>query len=607
LSRVTDFDEVYTGARDRLLLQLYAYCGNADAADDALNEAFINASHHWHRVNSSDTVEGWLRGRAVRRLDGRVRALPQRRAGEPSRANARLLAVLGALDPTTRRLLIVRRLGDLDMSTAAREVGLTDGAAEQALARATLALHGNGIDTTPAGLHAGLHALREDLTGVHAVPARGLRRAGARRRYAAGGLVAVLVVGVAAGSGALAAASHPVTSPPTSTPTPSTGPTTSPPPTMPPPHLDESALLSAEQISHADAHADWRVVPSRTPPETSVYGECVQAADNPPPNGSWIRDFTTGTVPKRSRLRQVVQLAPSLIEANRAYRQIVSGFGLCEGRQLADFARVRPLGDRSQLIRLLQPNRAGSSVENVLVSVSGPAVVFLSVRSPAGVSAALSLAQLTAVAGQAVDRVCTEAGGGCSFPPYKVTDARPLEDVTAGGFLSVADLPFVPHVTQPWAGTDPARVSDNPSATACDQTAFADNGGTDVTSRSYVIPAARGLPTLFGLTETRATFSSGADAKAFVADVAQHVASCHRRQVTLSVVRSTSFTVRRTTGEVWQVQQRVSKRKTVTFRVALVRLGATVAEVTFTPVGAYDVSQPQFLALAQRAAVRLGQ
>lgn len=605
MSRVSDFDDLYASSRDRLLLQLYAYCGNADAAADALNEAFITASHHWHRVHSLEGIEGWLRQRAVRRLDGRVRALPQRRAAALSRSNAQLLAALGALDLASRRLLIVRRLGGLDLATAAREVGLTDGAAEQALARATSTLHSNGVDTTPAGLQAGLTGLRDDLGAVEPASARSLRRAGTLRRYAAGGIVALVVVAVATGAGTLAAsrpfASAPAKDPPARTTTPP-GPTV----TTPPPKLDDGHLLTAAQVAQVDVDAVWQVVPTRpAPPSISVYGDCVQAVDNPPPNSSWIRDFTTGTVPDRSRVRQVLQLAPTDVEARRAYRQIIAGYGLCEGHQLVDYARVRPLGEGAEFVRLLEPQRAGSMVENVVISQSGPVVSVVYVTSPAGTASALSPGQVVRLAGAAVNRVCSEVGGGCAFPPYTVTSGRPPADTTAPGFLSVVDLPSVPRVTQPWVGTDPAPVEGNPSATACDETGFVDSGGTDVKSRSLVIPGASALPTLFGLTETRATFARAELARSFVAHVTEHVQSCHKRQVTLSVVQSSSFDGHHSHGQVWQLRQKVSKQKVVTFRVALVRRGSTVAEVTFTPVGRYDVAQPVFLALAKRAAVRL--
>jgi DNA-directed RNA polymerase specialized sigma24 family protein len=611
LSRVTDFDDVYVASRDRLLLQLYAYCGDADAAADALNEAFINASQHWHRVAALDSVDGWLRRRAVRRLDDRVRTGAAGRGGQPNRPNARMLAALAALDRTSRRLLIVRRLDDVPLPAAAREVGLTPGAAEQALARATTVLHGRGVDTTPAGFRSELVRLGDDLGGVQAVPARKLLRAGTRRRRAAAGLVAVVVVAVAATAGA-AAVSRPGSSTPgvghvTTTP-PTTQPTSTP-PTVPSPELGQSSLLTASQVTIVDAEptARWHVLPPGAAPiDTSVYGDCVQAAVNPPPASSWVRDFLTGSPPGRTRLRQVLQLAPSDIEATRAYQQIVAGFGLCGGHQLLDYSRVGRLGERSQAIRLLRPGIGGSVVENVVVSQSGPAVTVLFASGPAGRPSALSPPEMVKLAGAAINRVCSETASGCAFPPYPIVSQRPPTDATAGTFLSVVDLPLVSGVTQPWVGTAASRVSDNPSATACDQTRFAGNGGTRVVARSYVIPHSPRALTLLGLTETQATFGSNGTARQFVADVARRVASCHIRQVTLRVSQSTALSVNGASGWVWQVRQQVSRQQMSTFRVALVRVGNTVAEVTFTPVGRYDVPPDAFAALAHRAALRLG-
>jgi len=333
----------------------------------------------------------------------------------------------------------------------------------------------------------------------------------------------------------------------------------------------------------------------------SVYGECVQAADNPPPATSWVRNFAGGG----NRLRQVLQLAPSTIEAIRSYRQVLAGFALCRGHQLLDFSRVGLLGERSHLVRLLQPHPGGSVVENVVISQSGSAVSFVSVVSAPGAPAALNPTQTLRLAGWAVNRMCSETASGCAFPPYPVTEQRPPPDATAHRFLSVVDLPLVPGVARPWVGTDPSQVRANPSATACDRTRFTGPDVSRISARSYVIPHVRGLPTLFGLTETRGSFPDEETAQAFVTGVARDVASCHQRQVTLSVVRSTSFASLRTSGWVWEVRQRVSKQKVLRFRIGLVRFGAAVAEVTFTPAGAYDVSQPEFIALAKRAAVRL--
>ena len=43
------------------------------------------------------------------------------------------------------------------------------------------------------------------------------------------------------------------------------------------------------------------------------------------------------------------------------------------------------------------------------------------------------------------------------------------------------------------------------------------------------------------------------------------------------------------------------------YRVCLLRVGDTVAEVTFTPSDAYDVDHASYVRLAQRAGQRLSQ
>lgn len=595
---------MYADSRARLLLQLYAYCGDAQAAAGAVDGAFVAAIRHWHRLGDLDTLDPWLRERAVRRLDGRSRVERARPASRPSTQNTRLLAALGALDGRSRRLVIIRRLGDVDLPTAAREVGLTDGAAEQSLARSASALHGAGVDVTPAGLQAGLSTLSDDLGGLPPRPARALRRAGSRRRYAVTALVAGVVAAVAAAAGAFSAsrplATQPATTPPTST---SPAPTT---PTPSAPRFDAAYLLTADQLSSAGASDGWRARPATPPPtSTSVYGECLQAAVNPPPRAVWVRDFTTDPGSPRGRLRQVLQLAPSGAEATRAFRQIITGFSLCEGHQLVDYSRVLVIGDRASLIRLRIPEPGGTRLASVVVAESGAAVTVLLAQSPPGKPGAFGPTQLLRLAGTAVDAVCSESGGGCASPPYTISRRPPPHDETAHGFLSVVDLPVVPRITSPWIGTEPRPVSGNPSATACDQADFDGGGAGAVSSRSYVIPQTPELPTLLGLSETMGRFPNSLRAVRFLRDVTRAVGSCHKRQVTLSVLRSASFSSDRTSGRVWELRQKVSKTRALTFRVALVRFGATVAEVTFTPADGYDVTPGEFVALASRAATRL--
>ena len=58
-------------------------------------------------------------------------------------------------------------------------------------------------------------------------------------------------------------------------------------------------------------------------------------------------------------------------------------------------------------------------------------------------------------------------------------------------------------------------------------------------------------------------------------------------------------------GTVWRVGFELDGGQKVYYRTAIVRRGADVAQVTFTPAGQYDISQEQFRAIAQRAATRL--
>ncbi len=55
----------------------------------------------------------------------------------------------------------------------------------------------------------------------------------------------------------------------------------------------------------------------------------------------------------------------------------------------------------------------------------------------------------------------------------------------------------------------------------------------------------------------------------------------------------------------WRVSVEVTKGNRAYYRMSLIRRGADVAQVTFTPAGTYDISQKTFKAMAVRAATRL--
>src|SRR4051794_403890 len=55
-----DFDAWYAEVRPRLGAALASWCGDADVAADALDEAFVRAVERWDRVSHLDVPAGWV-------------------------------------------------------------------------------------------------------------------------------------------------------------------------------------------------------------------------------------------------------------------------------------------------------------------------------------------------------------------------------------------------------------------------------------------------------------------------------------------------------------------------------------------------------------------
>ena len=113
------------------------------------------------------------------------------------------------------------------------------------------------------------------------------------------------------------------------------------------------------------------------------------------------------------------------------------------------------------------------------------------------------------------------------------------------------------------------------------------------------------LPEEFGVAETTARFSSEKKAKAFTDRLAGRIDGCSDDVLNATVDQRRKVKLPEASGVVWRVGFEVAGDEQVTFRTAIVRRGADVAQVTFTPSGKYDISQAEFTAIARRAATRL--
>lgn len=81
-------EELFRVEYVRLVRALTVSAGDADAAADAVQDAFVQANRHWARISRYDDPTAWLRRVAVNRITNQGRSRQRRRAALP-----RLLAI----------------------------------------------------------------------------------------------------------------------------------------------------------------------------------------------------------------------------------------------------------------------------------------------------------------------------------------------------------------------------------------------------------------------------------------------------------------------------------------------------------------------------------
>ncbi|MER7440624.1 SigE family RNA polymerase sigma factor [Micromonospora avicenniae] len=130
----------YLSARLPALHRLaYSLCGNADQADDLVQEAATRLFERWSRASRADDVDAYVRAIVVRLfLDGRRRgwwrirlfaAPPDVRRSEDRGVEERtvLRDALAQVPPRQRAVLVLRFLYDLPVDEVARSLGCSAG------------------------------------------------------------------------------------------------------------------------------------------------------------------------------------------------------------------------------------------------------------------------------------------------------------------------------------------------------------------------------------------------------------------------------------------------------------------------------------------------
>jgi len=301
-----------------------------------------------------------------------------------------------------------------------------------------------------------------------------------------------------------------------------------------------------------------------------------------------------------------VEVGPTAAHAETAYRSLVYSYSLCAGRQLAEFSLLQGVGDGARLVTLRSVVRGEVQSRQVAIARTGTVVTAWVVD--AADAHPVRRKALTSVLADSVDMLCKAADGACTERPQAVVQHPPPPIGTAAGFLATIDLPVLDGIDAPWAGTEPGRVRHNPAATDCDQADFAAAGAAEVRARTFVVPGANGLGSVFGVSQTIGRFDDLREAARFERRVGRTVERCEDRQSSASVTPIDRFTgSSRLAGSVWGVELTTAEHRTVEFQVALVRVGDLVTQITFTPAGGHDLTPRQFLDLAVRAGQRLAQ
>jgi hypothetical protein len=391
-----------------------------------------------------------------------------------------------------------------------------------------------------------------------------------------------------------------------------TGP--SPHPTKPPPPPDPltpEALLAVPQVTAAIPGTWTEGTTSTNTAGNGIVFACQggRYADMHG-IGALVRTFT-GTAPKVGPVTagQSAEASADANAAERTYDTTLAWYAGCLSPrvQLLSTHRVQGVGDEATLLVLRSWN---DPVTTQVVGVARTGVLTTTVvNTVTGITDPDAQPDLQPSAGllaTAVTGLCAlPDAGACSTPP-KLKDVSPVPVGKHPSMLIEADLPPVPTIDQPWAGTEPAKATTNVAATRCDDTEFTDPAFMKAFTRTFVIPAASQLPPEFGLSETVGALPRRS-ARSFVADVRTKLKKCPDDDLGTDVDQLADEQSDARDLAVWRITVDVSQDRSVRFLMAVIREGNGVAQLTFVPSDDVSIGPKAFETLAHRAQERLGQ
>jgi len=140
-------DELYDASYRRLVVQLYAVCGDLADAEDAVQEAFVIAIRKKRELREVHNAEAWIRTAALNHLRSRWRHASVVRKYQPrvpgpqipveiGPEHVAIVTALARVDADQREAVVLHYLADLGTADIAMELGIPEGTVKSRLSRA---------------------------------------------------------------------------------------------------------------------------------------------------------------------------------------------------------------------------------------------------------------------------------------------------------------------------------------------------------------------------------------------------------------------------------------------------------------------------------------
>ena len=142
-----DLEELYAVSYQRLVVQLFAICGDLADAEDAVQEAFVTAIRKRREFARVDNPEAWVRTVALNRVRSGwrhasvVRKYQAKLPGPQGKVDVgpdhvAIVNALAQLDRGQREVVVLHHLADLGTAEISTELGVPEGTVKSRLARA---------------------------------------------------------------------------------------------------------------------------------------------------------------------------------------------------------------------------------------------------------------------------------------------------------------------------------------------------------------------------------------------------------------------------------------------------------------------------------------